>query len=100
MALIRLKVCFFIYISDFFYYLGLLICLAEFLVQNIDGRTLLDLNEVALSEFGIGNTIIRKRFLRHLQVLKKRNLNFLKSRSLDELDEYVLFLESHRIKVW
>lgn len=72
---------------------------AEFLVQNVDGKTLLGLNEVALSEFGITNAIIRKRFLRHLEFLKKRNLSFLKSRSLEELDEYVLFLETHRIKV-
>ena len=48
---------------------------------------------------GVGNAIIRKRFMRNLQVLKKRNLNFLKGRALDDLDDYVMFLESHRIKL-
>ena len=73
---------------------------AEVLVQNIDGRKLLQINEVTLSEMGVTNAIIRKRFIRNLEMLKKKNLSFLKGRALDDLDDYVMFLETHRIKVF
>lgn len=48
---------------------------------------------------GILNSIKRRKLLRQVDILKKQYAESMKDRALDELDEYVMFLETHRLKV-
>jgi hypothetical protein len=48
---------------------------------------------------GISNTIKRRKLLRQIDILNKQYAESMKERALDELDEYVMFLETHRLKV-
>lgn len=47
----------------------------------------------------ISHGLKRRKLLRRLEDLKSSNATNTKEKSLDELDEYVMFLETHRLKV-
>ena len=68
--------------------------------HNIDGRLLLQVDEkFARNTLLISHAMKRRKLVRHVELLKKRQVAELKEKTMDELDEYVMLLETHRIKL-
>ncbi len=66
----------------------------------MDGHLLLHVDDkFALHSLGVANALKRKKLLIQIEQLKKLQIQRLKEKSMDGLDEYVMMLESHRIKV-
>ena len=68
--------------------------------NNVSGRILLQLDdEFARDTLEIQQAVKRRQLVRLASRLKKEHMRSLKEKTLDELDEYVLVLETHRIKL-
>ena len=73
---------------------------ATFQANKVDGRLLLQIDEKFASDIlDIHQAVRRRKLVRHVQRLKTAHLKDLQRKTVDELDEYVLLLESHRIKL-
>jgi cytidine deaminase len=71
---------------------------AAFLAHKVDGRLLLQVDETFATEtLDIHQAVRRRKLVRNVQRLKAAYTKDLQRRSIDELDDYVLMLESHRI---
>ena len=71
-----------------------------FRLQCVDGKILLNVNDNFLRNvLNISNSIQRRKIIRQIDELVKNKKDAAKSRTLDELDEYVMYLETHRLKV-
>lgn len=71
-----------------------------FQTHAVDGAALLRIDEVfAIEQLGIHHALRRRRLIRAVERLRNRKKKTLQEKTLDEVDEYVIFLESHRIKV-
>jgi hypothetical protein len=68
--------------------------------HRIDGPMLLQIDEpFARDVLEVIHALRRRKLVRHIAVLKESIVNGVKEKTLDELDEYVMLLESHRIKL-
>ena len=68
--------------------------------HKVDGKLLLQIDEYfAFNTLGIQNAITRRKLIRGVVNLKEKYVLKLKEKTLDELDEYVMLLENHRIKL-
>lgn len=68
--------------------------------NRIDGLILFQIDEnFARDTLGIPHALKRRKLLRQISVLKDTVIQGIKGKTLDELDEYVMLLESHRIKL-
>ena len=68
--------------------------------NNVKRRILLQLDdEFARDTLEIQQAVKRRQLVRLASRLKKEHMRSLKEKTLDELDEYVLVLETHRIKL-
>ena len=68
--------------------------------NNVNGRMLLQLDdEFSRDTLEIQQAVKRRQLVRLVSRLKKAHMRSLKDKTLDELDEYVLVLETHRIKL-
>eukprot|EP01038_Epipyxis_sp_PR26KG_P008402 gene8402-11360_t len=75
--------------------------LAEsFQINKIDGHILLQIDEnFARDTLLIQHPLRRKRLIRQIAILKKKQMSVIKEKTFDELDEYVMLLETQRIKL-
>ena len=71
-----------------------------FLQHKIDGGLLLRVDEVfARDVLNISHSLKRKKLARRINHLRQRAAAKAKEQTLDELDEYIMALETHRIKL-
>ena len=68
--------------------------------QHVDGHVLLQVDgDFIKNVLMINHPILERKLLRGVTTLQEKHNNSLKAHTLDELDEYVMMLESHRIKL-
>lgn len=66
----------------------------------MDGNLILHMDDRFASEsLNIANSLKRKKLLIQVELLKKKQIRAVKGKTMDQLDEYVMVLEAHRIKV-
>jgi len=71
---------------------------SAFHAHRVDGRLLLQVDETFATEtLDIHQAVRRRKLVRNVQRLKAAYTKDLQRKSIDELDDYVLMLESHRI---
>ena len=72
----------------------------KFIHHKVDGMLLIEINEqFCVDVLNITNSLLRRKLVRRLDLLKKKCLETHREKTFDELDEYVMMLESHRIKL-
>lgn len=77
-----------------------LMCTDNFEMQKVDGSMLLRVTEDFMqAHLRISHPLKRKRIARMIAQLKEHQTKYLKEKSLDDLDEYMMALESHRLQV-
>ena len=71
-----------------------------FFKHKVDGLLLVEINErFCVDVLQIPNPLIRRKLVRRIELLKKKSVDAYKEKTFDELDEYVMMLETHRIKL-
>jgi len=61
---------------------------------------LAEINErFCVDVLSIPNALLRRKLVRRIDLLKKKSIQSYKEKTFDELDEYVMMLETHRIKL-
>jgi len=67
---------------------------------KIDGPLLLHIDEVYCKNvLEIKHSLLCRKLIRSIQELKKYQVLAIKEKSLDEMDEYIMLLETHRLKL-
>ena len=67
---------------------------------KIDGPLLLHIDEIYCKNIlEIKHSLLCRKLIRSIQELKKYQVLAIKEKSLDEMDEYIMLLETHRLKL-
>ena len=70
----------------------------EFAVGRIDGRALLNIDEGFLREqLDVRTALVRRKFLRCLKSLRQKQADRMRDKTVEQMDEYVARVESHRL---